>query len=193
MKPRFFRSAAEFRAWLERNHLTAQELLVGFHKRATGRPSMTWPESVDEALCFGWIDGVRRRIDEARYSIRFTPRRRGSIWSVVNTKRVAVLASEGRMREAGLQAFRGRDPKKTAVYSFEREHAAFPPELERKFRANAPAWRYFQSAAPWYRRVTTHWVASAKREATRERRLKQLIAASSRGSRIDLLKPGTPK
>jgi uncharacterized protein YdeI (YjbR/CyaY-like superfamily) len=193
MKPRFFRAPAEFRAWLEKNHATARELLVGLHKRATGRPSLTWPESVDEALCFGWIDGVRRRIDEERYSIRFTPRRPGSIWSRANTKRVEELTREGRMHEAGLKAFRARDPKKTGVYSFERERAAFTPELERQFRACPEAWRYFQSAPPWYRRVTTHWVVTAKREATRERRLQHLIDASSRGERIDLLKPGTSK
>jgi uncharacterized protein YdeI (YjbR/CyaY-like superfamily) len=164
---------------------------VGFHKRGTGRPSLTWPESVDEALCFGWIDGIRRRIDDERYSIRFTPRRPGSIWSLVNTRRVAALEREGRMHEAGLKAFRQRDPKRTGIYSFEREKpATFPPELERIFRANKDAWAYFESSAPWYRRVTTHWVTSAKQDATRERRLAHLIACSARGKKIDLMKPG---
>lgn len=191
MKPRFFKSPAEFRAWLERNHAGARELLVGFHKRGTGRPSLTWPESVDEALCFGWIDGIRRRIDDERYSIRFTPRRPGSIWSLVNTRRVAALEREGRMHEAGLKAFRQRDPKRTGIYSFEREKpATFPPELERIFRANKDAWAYFESSAPWYRRVTTHWVTSAKQDATRERRLAHLIACSARGKKIDPMKPG---
>jgi uncharacterized protein YdeI (YjbR/CyaY-like superfamily) len=191
VKPRFFKSPAEFRAWLERNHAGARELLVGFHKRGTGRPSLTWPESVDEALCFGWIDGIRRRIDDERYSIRFTPRRPGSIWSLVNTRRVAALEREGRMHEAGLKAFRQRDPKRTGIYSFEREKpATFPPELERIFRANKDAWAYFESSAPWYRRVTTHWVTSAKQDATRERRLAHLIACSARGKKIDLMKPG---
>lgn len=190
MKPRFFKSPAEFRAWLEKHHATAEELLVGFYKRSIGRPSMTWPESVDEALCFGWIDGVRRRIDDASYSIRFTRRRRGSIWSAANTKRVEALVREGRMHEAGLKAFRERDPKKTNMYSFEREHAAFPPALERLFRANQRAWTFFQTTAPWYRRVTTHWVTSARRDATRERRLQLLIDTSARGKKIDLLKPG---
>ena len=190
MKPRFFKSPAEFRAWLERNHAGARELLVGFHKRGTGRPSLTWPESVDEALCFGWIDGIRRRIDDERYSIRFTPRRPGSIWSLVNTRRVAALEREGRMHEAGLKAFRQRDPKRTGIYSFEREKpATFPPELERIFRANKDAWAYFESSAPWYRRVTTHWVTSAKQDATRERRLAHLIACSARGKKIDPMKP----
>jgi len=191
VKPRFFKSPAEFRAWLERNHAGARELLVGFHKRGTGRPSLTWPESVDEALCFGWIDGIRRRIDDERYSIRFTPRRPGSIWSLVNTRRVAALEREGRMHEAGLKAFRQRDPKRTGIYSFEREKpATFPPELERIFRANKDAWAYFESSAPWYRRVTTHWVTSAKQDATRERRLAHLIACSARGKKIDPMKPG---
>ena len=191
MKPRFFKSAAEFRAWLEEHHAVARELLVGFHKRATGRPSLTWPQSVDEALCFGWIDGIRRRIDDERYSIRFTPRRPGSIWSRVNTRRMAVLQREGRVHEAGVTAFRQRDPKKTGVYSFDREQAAsLPPEFERRFRANKAAWAYFESAPPWYRRVTTHWVTSAKRDATRERRLAHLIDCSARNKKIDLMKPG---
>jgi uncharacterized protein YdeI (YjbR/CyaY-like superfamily) len=190
VKPRFFASAAAFRAWLERHHATAGELLVGFYKRGTGRPSLTWPESVDEALCFGWIDGVRRRLDEERYTIRFTPRRRGSIWSVVNTKRVAVLMREGRMREAGRKAFEARDPEKTGAYSFEREHAAFTPALERQFRANTAAWRYFEAAPPWYRRVTTFYVMSAKQEATRERRLARLVDSSERGEKIELVKSG---
>lgn len=189
MKPTFFESAAEFRLWLEKNHATAAELLVGFYKRGSGRPSMTWPESVDEALCFGWIDGIRHRIDAERYSIRFTPRRQGSVWSVVNTRRVSALTRDGRMREAGLRAFRNRDRRKTKQYSFERATAALTPELERQFRANATAWKYFSAAAPYYRRVCTHWIVSAKQEPTRQRRLALLIDASARGEKIDLLKP----
>lgn len=191
MKPRFFASAAAFRAWLAKHHATASELLVGFHKRATGRPSLTWPESVDEALCFGWIDGVRRRIDAERYSIRFTPRRPGSIWSLVNTRRASALAREGRMHPAGLKAFRARDPKKTGVYSFEREHATLTPAFEQRFRADEAAWAFFQSAPPSYRRVVTFWIMNAKQEATRERRLAASIDASARRTRIGLMKPGT--
>jgi uncharacterized protein YdeI (YjbR/CyaY-like superfamily) len=189
VKPAFFRSAAEFRRWLDKHHSTAPELLVGFYKRGSGRPSMTWPESVDEALCFGWIDGVRRRIDDERYCIRFTPRRQGSIWSVVNTRRVAALTRDGRMHEAGMRAFRERDKHKTKQYSYERATAALTPALERQFRATATAWEFFNAAAPYYRRVCTHWIVSAKQETTRQRRLALLIDASARGERIDLLKP----
>src|SRR5687768_684145 len=174
-KPKFFRTPAEFRTWLEAHHADATELLVGFYKRGTGRPSITWPESVDEALCFGWIDGIRRRIDEERYSIRFTPRRRGSIWSAVNTRRVAVLARDGRLHPSGLRAFEARDPSKTNLYSFEREAAVMPAAYERQLRANARAWAYFSAAPPSYRRVATHWIMSARQEATRQRRLALLI------------------
>ena len=187
--PRYFKSPSEFRAWLEQHHADASELLVGYYKRATGKPSMTWPESVDEALCFGWIDGIRRSIDEERYCIRFTPRRRGSIWSVVNTKRVAELTREGRMRPAGLKVFEERDPKKTQLYSFERETAAMPPAYERRFRANAKAWTYWQAAPPGYKRSVTHWLTSAKREETRERRLAALIERCAIGRKIAPLEP----
>jgi uncharacterized protein YdeI (YjbR/CyaY-like superfamily) len=189
VKPTFFRSAAEFRRWLDKHRSTAPELLVGFYKRGSGRPSMTWPESVDEALCFGWIDGVRRRIDDERYCIRFTPRRQGSIWSVVNTRRVAALTRDGRMHESGLRAFRERDERKTKQYSFERGTAALTPSLERRFRANAAAWEFFTEVAPYYRRMCTHWVISAKQDATRERRLALLIDASARREKIDFMKP----
>src|SRR5256884_1747481 len=132
---KFFKTPSDLRKWFEIHHASAPELWVGYYKKDSGKPSITWPESVDEALCFGWIDGIRRRIDEHSYSIRFTPRRRGSIWSVVNTKRVAVLAHEGRMHETGLKAFNERDPKKTALYSFEREAATMPPAYERRLKA----------------------------------------------------------
>jgi uncharacterized protein YdeI (YjbR/CyaY-like superfamily) len=180
-KPRFFKTPADFRAWLLKHHDTAPELLVGFYKKGSGKPSMTWPESVDEALCVGWIDGIRRRIDDDSYSIRFTPRRSGSIWSAVNTKRVAVLTRERRMRPAGLAAFEARDAKKTAIYSYERETAVWPPAFERQFRANAKAWTHFNAAPPSYRRLATYWVTSAKQEATRQRRLATLIASWEKG------------
>ena len=190
MRPRFFKSPREFRAWLDKNHATARELVVGFHKKGTGDPSITWPESVDEALCFGWIDGVRRRIDERSYSIRFTPRRRGSIWSLVYTKRVELLASEGRMHAAGLEAFRARDARKTGVYSFERQAASMPPAFVRKLRANKKAWAYFETAPPYYRRLVTYWVVSAKHEATRARRLAVLIDSSAKGEKVPPAMPG---
>jgi uncharacterized protein YdeI (YjbR/CyaY-like superfamily) len=184
-KPRFFASPAAFRGWLARHHRTARELLVGFHKRHTGRPSLTWPESVDEALCFGWIDGVRRRLDDATYTIRFTPRTPGSVWSAVNLKRARALVKEGRMRPAGLRAFQERDRKKSGLYSFEqRRTIRLPPRLAQKLRANRKAWDYFRSQAPWYRRTASFWVVSAKREDTKVRRLELLIDSSARGRPI---------
>jgi uncharacterized protein YdeI (YjbR/CyaY-like superfamily) len=189
---RFFATAEKWRQWLEKNHERATELWVGMHKKASGTPSITWPEAVDEALCFGWIDGIRKSIDETRYKNRFTPRKKGSNWSAVNIARVAALTKEGRMHPAGLTAFEGRDPKKSGVYSFEqREAATLGDEFERRFRANAKAWAFFEAQPPYYRRVTTFWVVSAKQQATRERRLGALIADSAAGRRIGLLKrPG---
>ena len=183
MEPRFFRTPADFRKWLAKNHLTADELLVGFYKKVSAKPSITWPESVDEALCAGWIDGIRRRIDEESYSIRFTPRRQGSIWSLINTRRVEVLTGDGRMLDAGLKAFAARDAKKTGVYSFEREQAKFPPAYLKALRANSRAWAFFSAQGAYYKRLATFWVTSAKQEETRRRRLAQLIELSARGEK----------
>lgn len=185
MSPIFFESALEFRAWLEANHTSAKELIVGFRKVGTGLPSMTWPESVDEALCFGWIDGVRKRIDEATYQIRFTPRKQGSIWSLVNVGKVVELTRQNRMRPIGVAAFESRVPAKTGVYSFEREEAAeLTPVEVREFKKHRQAWTYFESAAPSYQRAITHWVVSAKQPATRARRLEQLVQACVEQRRI---------
>jgi len=185
MQPRFFAKPDRFRAWLEKNHTTATELLVGFYKRGTGKPSITWPESVDEALCFGWIDGVRRSVSEEAYTIRFTPRRPTSIWSAVNVARVAELTKLGKMAPAGLHAFSLRRPERTGVYSFERNEAAkFTALQEKQLRANRAAAAFFDAQPPWYRKTATHWVISAKREETRERRLAQLIADSAAGRTI---------
>jgi uncharacterized protein YdeI (YjbR/CyaY-like superfamily) len=181
VKPRFFRTPADFRAWLERHHASARELLVGYYKRGSGRPSITWPESVDEALAFGWIDGVRKRVDDERYTIRFTPRRRGSIWSVVNTKRAVALTKAGRMHASGVKVFNARDKKKTRLYSFERAAATLPASFVDKLRANSKAWASFEAAPPWYKRTATHWIMSAKQEATRERRLALLVESCARG------------
>jgi len=184
-RPTFFATPADFRRWLDKNHRKAAELLVGFFKRATGRPSITWPESVDEALCFGWIDGVRRSIDASSYSIRFTPRRRGSTWSEVNVRRVAELSKRGLMRPAGLAAFAVRDEKKTALSSYERRSSArLAPDEERRFRADAKAWAYFQARPPWYRSTAVCWIVSAKKPETRVRRLKALIEDSRAGRPI---------
>src|SRR5688572_25607539 len=190
MIPLFFETPADFRRWLQAHHRTEQELWVGFYKKGTGRPSITWPESVDEALCFGWIDGLRKAVDAERYTIRFTPRRKGSIWSVVNTRRMAELIRARRVRAAGLKAFAAREEKKSGVYSFEqRQPPAFDPALESRFKANAAAWAFFQAQPPGYRKIATGLVMSAKREATRERRLALLIAHSAAGVRLDPMKP----
>ena len=177
MKPRFFATPAKFRAWLEGNHVTAKELWVGFHKVHTGKPSITWPQSVDEALCFGWIDGLRRSVDEGAYMIRFTPRRADSIWSNVNTKRVAELTRLGLMRPLGIAAFERRDPVRSGIYAFEAKNAAFDAATEKAFRKNRAAWQFFCAQPPGYRHQMTRRVMDAKREETRANRLARLIAA----------------
>ena len=171
MKPAFFPTPADFRRWLEKNHDSAPELLVGFYKRDSGRPSITWPESVDQALCFGWIDGICKRIDDVSYTIRFTPRRRGSTWSAVNIRRVEELKKLGLMQPAGLRAYEALTPEKSGIYSYENVPKELPPAEEKKFRANKKAWEYFNAQPPSYRRVAIHFVMSAKREETRARRL----------------------
>jgi len=188
-KPHFFATPAEWRQWLKKNHNKERELWVGFHKKGSGRQSITWPESVDEALCFGWIDGIRKSLGPESYVIRFTPRKRGSIWSNVNTKRVAELIEAKRMHRAGLDAFKARDPKKSGIYLFEqRQNAKLTAEETKKFKANKKAWDHFQSVAPGYRRLATHWVSSAKRDETRARRLATLIADCEAGRRIGVLR-----
>lgn len=183
--PIFFPSPEAFREWLAAHHATREVLWVGFHKRGTGQPSLSWPESVDEALAYGWIDGVRKRIDEARYAIRFTPRQPGSTWSAINTRRMGELIAAGRVHPAGLAAFERREAAKSGTYSYERRREAeLAPELERELRADAEAWRGFASRPPGYRRTAIHWVMSAKREATRRRRLATLIASSRAGRPI---------
>jgi uncharacterized protein YdeI (YjbR/CyaY-like superfamily) len=181
----FFDSAAAFRAWLQANAASADSLRVGFHKVGSSRPSMTWPESVDEALCFGWIDGVRRRIDDERYEIRFTPRRAGSIWSEVNIRKAQAQIAAGRMTPAGLAAFEAREARRSGVYSFERRTE---PELGadelRAFRRQRSAWHWFEAVAPSYRRAILHWVVSAKKPETRARRLDTLIAACAEQRRL---------
>ena len=192
MQPVFFATPDEWRAWLARHHATAPELLVGFYKRGTGRPSITWPESVDHALCYGWIDGVRKSLGAESYTIRFTPRRPGSTWSRINLKRVEDLEALGLMQPAGRAAHAARTAAKSGIYSYEqRAHARLTPEQERTFKRNRKAWTYFQAEAPWYRRTATFWVASAKREETRAKRLATLIADSAAGRRIGPLeRPG---
>lgn len=182
---KFFATPADFRKWLLANHARAPELWVGYRKKGSGQPSITWPESVDEALCVGWIDGIRKRLDDESYTIRFTPRKPQSIWSAVNIARVAELTRGGRMQPAGLAAFERRSEEKSAIYSYEqRKAAAFDEAHERQFRQNAAAWEFFQAQPPWYRRTATYLVVSAKKEETRQKRLADLIAASAAGRRI---------
>ena len=178
----FFATPAAFREWLEANHDTTPELVVGYFKKGTKRPSITWPESVDQALCFGWIDGVRRGIDDERYCIRFTPRRARSIWSALNMRRFAELEAAGLVRAAGRLAFAARSEERSAIYAYEQAvEPTLPPEAERQFRGNAAAWQYFTSRPGSYRRTVIHWVTTAKKPETRERRLMQLIEDSASG------------
>jgi uncharacterized protein YdeI (YjbR/CyaY-like superfamily) len=176
VKPRFFPSPDAWHAWLEEHHDQHEELLVGFYKVGSGKPSITWPEAVDGALCFGWIDGVRRSLDEISYVIRFTPRRSRSVWSAINIKRVAELTKLGLMRSAGVQAFERRTGDRSEIYAYEqRMGAKLSAAYEKKFRANKKAWKFFQSQPPWYRRTASWRVISAKKEETRLKRLTQLI------------------
>ena len=184
-KPKFFSTPDKFAAWLEKHHGAAEELLVGFYKRGAERPSMTWPESVDQALRFGWIDGVRRAIDEESYSIRFTPRKQGSTWSAVNIRRVAELEAQGLMRPAGRKAFAAREDAKSKTYSYERkEAAALDASLAAKLKANKKASAFMATLAPSYQRKIVHWVMAAKGEDVRLRRLSQAMAAFEQGEKL---------
>lgn len=190
MEATFFATPAQFRAWLEEHHESESELLVGFYKRGSGKPCITWPESIDQALCFGWIDGVRRSLGDEAYTIRFTPRKPRSTWSAVNLTRMKELIEEGLVHPSGMAAFERRSDDRTAIYAYEqRKTARLPPEYEQQLRSNASAAEFFDSQPPWYRRTAAHWVTSAKREATRERRLAQLIEDSANGRRIGPLTP----
>jgi uncharacterized protein YdeI (YjbR/CyaY-like superfamily) len=182
-KPVYFSSPAEFRKWLERHHSSKSEVWVGYYKKGTGVPSLTWPESVDEALCFGWIDGIRKSVDEERYTIRFTPRKPKSNWSNVNIARVAELTEAGRMNAAGLKAFQDRDVKRQYSYE-ETRRREFTPEQEKTFRANRKAWAFFNAQPQGYRKTLIYWVTSAKKKETSAARLTKLIEASAAEQRI---------
>ncbi|HXE79876.1 MAG TPA: YdeI/OmpD-associated family protein [Vicinamibacterales bacterium] len=185
VKPRFFTTPEKLRAWFERNHRTATELWVGFYRTNSGRKSVTWSEAVDQALCFGWIDGIRKSIDEISYTNRFTPRKPHSNWSAVNIARMKALIAKGLVAPAGLEAFKRRSAARSGVYSYEQRHSlALDPAREARLRANAAAWTYFQSEAPYYRRLAVYWVMSAKKDETRDKRLERLIADSEAGRRI---------
>ena len=192
-QPVFFETPAALRKWFTANHKQGGVLWLGYHKRGTGKPSVDWAQSVDQALCFGWIDGVRKSLGAESYMIRFTPRKADSHWSSVNIKRVAELTRMGQMKPAGHKAFEARSEKKSGRYSYEQRHQArLSPTQLRQFKANADAWKYFQAQPPWYQRITTFWIASAVREATQASRLEQLIRHSAAGDWVPGLKrPGS--
>jgi len=182
----FFKTPSAWRQWLKAHHDSTQELSVGFYKKDSGKPSITWPEAVDEALCFGWIDGVRKTIDDISYTIRFTPRKPGSKWSSINVKRVEDLIKTGRMRPPGLKAFAERKEEKSEQYSYEQKKGPkLDHDFERKLRTNKKAWMFFQAQAPSYQRKASWWVMSAKKDETRQNRLGTLIEASQKGRRLD--------
>ena len=186
-EPADFRTPATFRSWLTKNHANTSELLVRLHRTHAADKGITYTQALDEALCFGWIDGVRRSFDNDSFTVRFSPRRQGSIWSLVNVAHAQRLIKEGRMARPGLAAFQARDHKRTGVYSFEQRPSELSPAHIRKFRAEKKAWEFFQGQAPWYRRTSAYWVISAKREETREKRLGILIACSGRAEPIPAL------
>jgi uncharacterized protein YdeI (YjbR/CyaY-like superfamily) len=188
MQVKIFSSSAEFRDWLERNHDRVPELWLGFYNKRTNMKSITYREALDEALCFGWIDGVRKSINKTTYKQRFTPRKPKSYWSAVNTRRAGELAKVGRMASSGVKAFeqRARDSGK---YSFESRPKELPPTYEKQFKANPTAWEFFRTQAPWYQRTSGFWVVNAKQEETRQRRLATLISDSEKGRRLGMLTP----
>lgn len=187
MKPRFFSGPQQFHRWLVENHDSVNELLVGFHKKSSGKRSITYPEALDEALCFGWIDGIRKNLNETSYTIRFTPRRPKSIWSLVNIRHVERLKKDGRMQPSGLAAFALRDAKRTAIYSFENKPRVLSPEFQSLFRKNSNAWEFFNKQPPFFKKTIAFWVMSAKKEETRLRRLNQLIEASAKEERLGVI------
>ncbi len=193
MEPTFFRSPDEFRTWLREHHASDQELLLGFYKKRSGVTGFTQAQAVDEALCFGWIDGHVRTLDENRYTARFTPRTPHSIWSAVNIRRAEQLIEQGRMEPAGLKTFTGRDPRQAGRYSFENRPQTLDAADEAAFRANAAAWAFFQAQIPSYQRTAIWWVVSAKTDATRQRRLATLMQDSAEGRLLKNLAYGGRK
>src|SRR5687768_10522057 len=184
MTPTFFATQSEFRKWLTKNHKKEKELLVGFYKLATGKPSMTWSQSVDEALCFGWIDGIRKSIDEHSYTIRFTPRKPTSIWSAINIAKMEKLIEQGLVKPAGLASFKLRKEDRSRIYSHEREPAQLSAEYKKQFKANKKGWNFFTTQAPSYQKVMTHWIMTAKQKETQIRRLEKTISESEKHTRV---------
>jgi uncharacterized protein YdeI (YjbR/CyaY-like superfamily) len=192
MKPTFFPTPSAFGEWLDQHHVKADSLSVGFYKKGSGKPSITWPESVDEALCYGWIDGVRKRIDDSSYTIRFTPRKPRSIWSSVNIKRAQALIEEGRMQQAGLKAYQARKENKSGIYSYEQRSADLEQPYNRLLKKNKAAWKFFQLQPPSYRKAVSWYIISARKEETRLKRLEKLMAYSVQGKRLPEFTPGKP-
>lgn len=186
--PVYFPSPAAFRRWLKQHHQSASEVWVGFHRKGTGEPSLTWPESLDEALCFGWIDGIRKKIDATRYAQRFTPRK-SNRWSAINLRRAQALIAAGRMQPAGLKAFQARDRKHSGYSIAQRDGMSLASELEKVFRSNRAAWAFFESQPPGYRKNAIFFVMGAKQDATRRRRLSVLMTVSAAGRRLDPMRP----
>jgi len=184
MEPTFFADQLDFRKWLEKNHQKEKELLVGFYKVTSKKPSMSWSESVDQALCFGWIDGVRKSIDAESYTIRFTPRKPSSIWSAINIQKIGDLTKAGLMTDAGLKAFSFRTENKSKIYSHEKEPVPLLEVYEKQFKSNKTAWDYFEKQAPSYKKVMIHWIMSAKQEKTQLSRLEKTIAESKKQKRV---------
>ncbi len=189
MEIRHFKDSAAFRRWLERNHDRATEIWVGFYRKSSGRGGLTYKEALDQALCFGWIDGIRKKVDEASYMQRFTPRTARSVWSLVNIRRVGELTTLGLMAPKGIEVFKARDPKRSGIYSFENRPKELTPELERRFRRDRAAWEFFLAQPPGYRRLAIWFVMSAKKEETRLKRLTVLIDDSAHGRRLGTLAP----
>lgn len=184
MKPKFFKAPSDLRAWFNAHHASATEQWIGFHKKDSGKPSITWPESVDEALCFGWIDGLRKSIDETSYMIRFTPRRPRSIWSAVNVKRANELIEQNLMQPAGLKAFAAREENRSGIYSYEQRSVDLPDPYAKRMKQNAAAWKFFKAQSAYYRKSMNWWILSAKREETRLKRLDRLIEHSAQQQEI---------
>ncbi len=190
MKPTFFLTKADFRKWLDKNHTTEKELIVGFYKVGTKKPSITWSESVDQALCYGWIDSVRKSIDDDSYCIRFTPRKPNSIWSAINIKKVEILSKQGLMKPAGIKSFELKKDHRSKIYSHEQKLKNLSDEFEKQFKANKKAWMFFTSQAPSYQKTAVHIVTTAKQETTKLKRLLDLINSSEAGEKMSSLKWG---
>jgi uncharacterized protein YdeI (YjbR/CyaY-like superfamily) len=191
VRPTYFKNGVEFRRWLAKHHDSTPELLVGFYKKESGKGGITYPQALDEALCYGWIDGIRKRFDAYSYTVRFSPRTKRSVWSKVNIKRAGELKQEGRMAAPGLRAFEGRDVTRANQYSFERENCELDAALQRQFKRDREAWSFFASQPPGYRRIATWYVMSAKKEETRQRRLDYLMTQCRAGKRIGIEPTGT--